>query len=309
MLNRKYHDYAAARNAAINKVNCDFYGSDFPEKLKELWSRLPTEPAAVSAEAIKWLGVSHPDAMRISHEAMLLTRKEVIPTPLPAKATELNVELSTPMFNTKLHYNQWLIITSPYKITPLKGDYWGRSGPETGVSKRSLTLIQSNEGAVLLSWTGSSANVVLCFVFENDMVVAKTIKTRYFSPQKLKMLNCITTTTQWESAVKSLRPLRGTTLESVVMKVTAWKGKVTTWFEITTSVPNPTAYLYFRAARKHRKDGRFSKLMDGYQKWSTQRPTTAHIARCFNHTQVPGISRYSWDEMTVGMAPITKAAK
>lgn len=69
---QNYREYTAARNAAINKVNCDFYGSDFPEKLKELWSRLPTEPAAVSAEANKWLGVSHPDAMQISHKAMLL---------------------------------------------------------------------------------------------------------------------------------------------------------------------------------------------------------------------------------------------
>lgn len=301
---QNYRDYTAARNAAIEKVNCDFYGSDFPEKLKELWSRLPTEPAAVSAEANKWLGVSHPDAMRISHEAMLLVRKKVIPTP-PAKAT---VELSTPMFNTKLHYNQWLIITSPYKITPLKGDYWGRSGPETGVSKRSLTLIQSDKEAVLLSWTGSSVNIVLCFGFEDDHVVAKTIENKYFSPQKLKMLNCISTMTQWENAVKSLRPSRGTTLESVVMKITAWKGKVTTWFEITTSVPNPTAYLYFRAARKF-KGERFSRLMDGYQKWSTQRPTITYVARCFNHTQVAKINRYSWDEMTAGMAPVVKAAK
>jgi len=69
-------DYIAARNAAIEKVNCDFYGKDFPEKLKELWKRLPIEPAAVSAEAVEWLGVCHPDAMLIAHEAMLLIRKK-----------------------------------------------------------------------------------------------------------------------------------------------------------------------------------------------------------------------------------------
>ena len=79
-----YRNYTAARNAAIEKVNCDFYGCDFPEKLKELWSRLPTDPAAVSAEAVKWLGAAHPDAMLISHEAMLLMRKKVVPTPPPA---------------------------------------------------------------------------------------------------------------------------------------------------------------------------------------------------------------------------------
>ena len=227
---------------------------------------------------------------------------------LSDKTTKVCAELSTPMFSTKLHYDQWLIVTSPFKITPLKGDYWGRSGPETGVSKRSLTLIQSDKEAVLLSWTGSSVNIVLCFGFEDDHVVAKTIENKYFSPQKLKMLNCISTMTQWENAVKSLRPSRGTTLESVVMKITAWKGKVTTWFEITTSVPNPTAYLYFRAARKF-KGERFSRLMDGYQKWSTQRPTITYVARCFNHTQVAKINRYSWDEMTAGMAPVVKAAK
>ena len=69
-------DYMAARHEAIQQVDIAFYGKDFPKKLKELWDRLKSEPTTVADEAKSWLGEWHPDAMRISHEAMLLVRKK-----------------------------------------------------------------------------------------------------------------------------------------------------------------------------------------------------------------------------------------
>lgn len=66
----------AARNAAIQQVDIAYYGEDFPKKLKVLWDRLKSEPKTVADEANNWLGEWHPDAMRISHEAMLLVRKK-----------------------------------------------------------------------------------------------------------------------------------------------------------------------------------------------------------------------------------------
>ena len=68
--------YMAARNAAIQQVDIAYYGEDFPKKLKELWDKLKSEPKTVADEANSWLGKWHPDAMRISHEAMLLVRKK-----------------------------------------------------------------------------------------------------------------------------------------------------------------------------------------------------------------------------------------
>lgn len=69
-------NYMAARNAAIQKVDIDFYGENFPERLRNLWARLKSEPQIVSDEVNDWLGSWHPEAMKISHEAMLLVRKK-----------------------------------------------------------------------------------------------------------------------------------------------------------------------------------------------------------------------------------------
>lgn len=67
--------YMAARNAAIQQVDIAYYGEDFPKRLKGLWDRLKNEPTTVADESNRWLGAWHPDAIRISHEAMLLVRK------------------------------------------------------------------------------------------------------------------------------------------------------------------------------------------------------------------------------------------
>lgn len=68
--------YIAARNAAIQQVDIAFYGENFPERLRNLWARLKSEPEIVADEVNDWLGSWHPEAMRISHEAMLLVRKK-----------------------------------------------------------------------------------------------------------------------------------------------------------------------------------------------------------------------------------------
>ena len=68
--------YMAARNAAIQQVDIAFYGENFPERLRNLWARLKSEPEIVADEVNEWLGSWHPEAMRISHEAMLLVRKK-----------------------------------------------------------------------------------------------------------------------------------------------------------------------------------------------------------------------------------------
>jgi hypothetical protein len=242
-------------------------------------------------------------------KTLAVFKAEIAATPLPAPLpTPKTAELVTSMFSTKLHYDHWLTVTSPYRITVLKGDHAKKAENQAFVSKGSLTLIQSPIGAMLLSWTGSFATVVAKIKITAEIVTVIVTDKSYFSPQKLKMLNCVSTAAQWNKAVDSMRPTRGTILKSVVMKVTAWKGKANVWFEITTSTANPTAHLYFRAARKA-KGERFSKLMDGYQKWSAQRPVTTTTARYFNHTQAPKVSRYSWDEMTDGMKPVFVAAK
>lgn len=69
--------YMAARNAAIEQVDIAYYGEDFPEKLKGLWERLQSDPTTVADEANEWLGKWHPDAMKVTHEAVLLVRKKV----------------------------------------------------------------------------------------------------------------------------------------------------------------------------------------------------------------------------------------
>ena len=68
--------YIAARYAAIQQVDITYYGQDFPERLRNLWTRLKSEPEIVADEVNDWLGSWHPEAMRISHEAMLLARKK-----------------------------------------------------------------------------------------------------------------------------------------------------------------------------------------------------------------------------------------
>ncbi len=72
---KKITKYLTARKAAIEKVNKEFYGQDFSEKLKKLWETLPKNPTETTILANDWLGQEHPDAMLIAHEAMLLTRK------------------------------------------------------------------------------------------------------------------------------------------------------------------------------------------------------------------------------------------
>lgn len=144
------------------------------------------------------------------------------PPPPPAPKT---AELATSMFNTKLHYDHWLTVTSPYTITVLKGDHAKKAENQVLVSKNSLTLIQSPIGAVLLSWTGVFATVVAKVKITAKIATVIVTDKSYFSPQKLKMLNCVNTTAQWNKAVDSMRPTRGTILKSVVMKVTAWKGQ------------------------------------------------------------------------------------
>ncbi len=144
------------------------------------------------------------------------------------------------------------------------------------------------------------ATIVAEIKITTEKVTVNVTDETYFSPQKLKMLRCISTPNQWEKAVKALHPDKKNNLQSVVMKITAWKGKPNVWFEVTTSVPNPTAALYFRASRKA-KGERFSKLLREYYRQSDQRTVTTHIIRRFNHTQVPRVSRYYWDEMTKGM--------
>ena len=69
-------NYMAARNAAIQQVDIAFYGENFPERLRNLWARLKSEPEIVADEANNWLGSWHPEAIKISHEAMLLVRKK-----------------------------------------------------------------------------------------------------------------------------------------------------------------------------------------------------------------------------------------
>ena len=68
--------YIAARYAAIQQVDITYYGQDFPERLRNLWTRLESEPEIVADEANNWLGSWHPEAMRITHETMLLVRKK-----------------------------------------------------------------------------------------------------------------------------------------------------------------------------------------------------------------------------------------
>lgn len=70
--------YMDARNAAILQVDIAYYGEEFPERLRNLWDRLKSEPQLVAKEANDWLRSWHPEAMKISHEAMLLVRKKKI---------------------------------------------------------------------------------------------------------------------------------------------------------------------------------------------------------------------------------------
>ena len=41
-------NYMAARNAAIQQVDIAFYGENFPERLRNLWARLKSEPEIVA---------------------------------------------------------------------------------------------------------------------------------------------------------------------------------------------------------------------------------------------------------------------
>lgn len=217
--------------------------------------------------------------------------------------------MNSNLFTIYLTYDKWLCVKSSYNVKVIKGDKY-KANNATCVSSMSLVCIQSSNAAELLFWTGEDAIVVAKVVFEGDAATIVETIDKYFSPQKLKMLNCIKTRQQFNIMLASLKPSSKVTLQSVVMKVTTWKGKLNVWFEATTNVANPIANLYFKAARKNVGDSEsFTRLMQKYQKHAPQRSTTTYNAIHFNHTQIPGVRKYEWDMMTKGMKSIVKATK
>lgn len=75
--NSKAYLYKIAREAAIEKVNCEFFGENFPQRLASLYERFSIEPDKVAEEALEWLGQSHPDTMRLRHAALIEKRKKL----------------------------------------------------------------------------------------------------------------------------------------------------------------------------------------------------------------------------------------
>lgn len=217
--------------------------------------------------------------------------------------------MNTNLFTIHLTYDKWLAVKSSYNVKVIKGDTY-KGNNTTCVSSMSLVCIQSPDDAELLFWTGEDAAIVAKVVFKGDAAAVVETIDKYFSPQKLKMLNCIKTRQQWDAAIASIKPSSKVILQSVVMKITAWKGKLSVYFEATTNVANPIASLYFKAARKNVGDDKtFTRLLQKYQKHAPQRSTTTYNAMHFNHTQIPGVRKYEWDIMTKGMKSIVKATK
>ena len=217
--------------------------------------------------------------------------------------------MKTNLFTIQPHYNKCIAVKSLHTITVCKGESHIQNNA-TYVSSMSLVCIQNSNDAELLFWTGDEAMIVAKAVFTGNAANVIVVIQKYFSPQKLKMLNCIKTRQQWDVAIASMKSYSKVHLHSVVMKITTWKGKLNVWFEVTTSVANPVAALYFKAARKNITDKkRFHHLINMMKYHAKKRPTMVHNASHFNHTQIPGISRHEWDLMTKGMKQILQAAK
>jgi hypothetical protein len=63
-----------ARNAAILQVDIAYYGEEFPERLRNLWDRLKSEPQLVAKEAKDWLGSWHIFFLFIHLEITAMTK-------------------------------------------------------------------------------------------------------------------------------------------------------------------------------------------------------------------------------------------